>query len=754
MHIVKSDEVKNVAITFSLMLLLFTANNIGLLVIQTLVVKRIGIEFLPYINILTLLVIGISYIGANLLAKILDSSNLVFFSTLGICILLVIVRFFFHPTDNPAVKLEGYFIASTLLLLLAVIYSQIVLIPLIWTLIQKTFGTLQLKRLMPFFASPPVIGGILASLIVQPFLVLTNIVNIIFVWSSLFGAFACIYYMYIVEKVKFNFKGSGSSTLSIHEVSDFWHVKNWGTLESKFIFVLIITSFFSSFMTYTMNYQLAYVANKTFSNENNYAFFFSVFQITYCGLALLYFLTFQHRVLHYLGVFGSLVINTIILIIGFSIIIFTIDIWMITLFMLTSLFSYISIYLPARQFAYGIITPKHQANIRTIAEIVAAVGIVASGMFLMFVPQMTMISIVSLAISVLWFLTLEYGKKIYSLTLLKNICNKNLLFTTLESLEDGHDTKINAALWEILEDDVELSTKEDKIKVIETFQRLGNPQMIRHLSISMHHKDPEIRIASIAGLSKLVKESSYNPFVHYFVFQEMKKILKIDCNDRVRGAAAKFLFENTPKERHPELFTQILHSKDSQDSKFIALHTLKNLNIHLDFVDLIEFNFLQDNDPDIRGEAASLLWSTPPYQKKCEKVINELLEGENETSILSGLKALTFTIFREKKEVIGQLLSHSNIDIRLMSNLLWAASASSEIEQKTTLNEIMRIIISNPHMNEEHWKEFIYHVLQLGDDMIDKFLVVCNEHYKNDPLNQEMQFFAEILHNRLLPEEH
>lgn len=744
---IKNTDFKNVSLVFIIQVMLWTGVFIGNILLNSLLIKQLGIEFAP-ISYIILAVMSIFCYGLyEHINRIYDVNTTLFLCNFTSALALFLSRIFMNSTELVHDKFSFNIVLTYTTLLFVYSFSTTIIISYSLTFIGNVFRPLKLKKLSSLFSLTPMVSGILSSLLATTTIEWFGIFELFVIWGFTFLISSGIqYFFYVKTSIKSILSPINKSSEAQPKSPSI--LSNLMKINKNYLAVyLIFITFYSGLMLQINNYELAYIANIEFQNVDDIAIFFSNIQILINILIILFYLYFKEKLLNYYGLFFNLTTLPVICLIGFLASLMYPDIWIITVFRICVAVTLNNAFQPALQYAYGIIEPKNRPTVITLSEVALKIAGAFAAVFLILIPNINIINLISIIFSVIFVYLLYVGHKKYLTSIKKNFSNKSLISNTLEYLEDGHDNELNELMCNLLlskSDALEDDMAFEKIKIIQTLERLGNPAMIRPLFLVLDDPADDIRLASIKALNHLFKNVRENPFVYHYFCEKMKEIFLSDPDDNIRALALQFIHEHTKKKEFIDFFLNILTGGSTQN-RLTVLQTLNKMT--MEFGDLIQIQFLNDPEPKIRGQVAANLWKYPLYRKSAEQIINELVSSTNNRCVEAGLSALILLENRgEFYNQIQQCLDSPFIDIQILASLLCASIASGN-KKWEYVNLTSHLLINTDHILDYQWKVFTENLVNLkDDDLIDSFLNIFVKKYNVSPAEfKGLRYLAEFM---------
>lgn len=747
---IEKNEIKPAALAFSLLLLIWIGVNIGVIIIQSLLVKELGMQYFSLSFVAIAVFSILCYLIYLYVEKRTDIATHLFASSIISTILLISLRLIEYYLKREAINatIERIFFYTFLIFILS--YSQTILYPLTWDIISLLFRPIKLKKLSTFFNLAPVVAGIFSSLLIKFTVKIATVQDLTILWGVILGLNSYLIYKFYLKSfssIKSRFKpfqnnNKGSLKNLLESTSQLY--------KNRLSLIIIAITFFSSLATLINYYCLFKSANDRYTNEADLAIFSSNIQIIISTLILLSFLTFKHKILIKFGVFKNLLTVSYLLVFGFLYLILDSGFWELTTFRIGITIALSLSFQPAKTFACGMLDTNIRANARSASELSNKIANGLIGILSLVTQNIFYLNFIGFIFSFILWLYTKHGSTIY-LNLIKSHLSKNMrLLETLDYLEDRQDPEIHDWLCKILLNENLKYQSIERLRAMETITRLENPDMLRPLCLIL--KDPlmEIRYAAVKSISILFRKVSTNPFIHHSIFEKMHDIIRHESNNNVRTLAIKFLFDNSGKKKFINTFFRYFKMDENPNTRLMALKTLNKLN--LEFSDFAQINFLNDPNPEIRAEVASYLWRYFPYKSLANESFNNLLNSNEQQQILAAIKSIS-TIENNFvfKEQVKALTTNENIEIKIYAYLTLSNISKNTSERNEYVKELTLLMANEKFNSENKWKEFLGILMELKDDeLIDEIIYPLYEKYNTTPEKVKgFKYLAELMYQKI-----
>lgn len=267
---------------------------LGNIIVETLVVKRLGPDFLGYIYIIS---IFSSYLFVNLyiilLQKSIDILKMLVVFLWTIAAVLTLSWFLLPPIEQTSLDLRtcAYFLIQ----ISAITISPTVLVASTWSLIEYLFRPIYLKKVMPLFSGTSLMGGGLSGFLVQ-FIVRTwTLTDLVLVWSGLLVLCAIIilfFFRHSFGLLKFKKEDHSEQSETIISM-----LNNEGKyiLGKKIAMFMIAIGFLYAMIAQIGIIEMLVSSNTYFNTESDLSIFLAYLNASVCIFVIIFQLIYQNN---------------------------------------------------------------------------------------------------------------------------------------------------------------------------------------------------------------------------------------------------------------------------------------------------------------------------------------------------------------------------------------------------------------------------------------------------------------------------
>ncbi len=726
MTFISRDFVKFVLI-MALLMMPAMGFMLGLNALSSLLVKRAGIQYLPYVYILTSLFNIAGSIIFLLFADRATRSKMIIFLFFISGLLLLGVRYLipneFSETPELTLTLALFFIIAYFVLgfFMSALNTQI------WTLINDIYRPNKAKKLFPFFSSAWLVGGGIGGVLVHLLVPILGVTNLILAWGCFqLGSIPLVWTIqrYFGSEMRWKPQAKKAS-----KISDLKEVYSFITSSSISYFIVAIIICFC-ILGAIQDFQYNQVMNITFNDETSLSKFFGTYAIVWNSTAILLQLFIAEKLLFHAGIFRSFLILPIAGLIGFSLLLIHFAFWEgLALRYSWNVFSSMA-YFNAYQLTFNVIPIRLRGRVRNFCGgIVNALGTLLGGVILASFQlnyfkhvswQHSVISIVGIVGCVIWLIIVWRGHRVYIQTLIDNLNQDHVArLETLESMEERREPIINETLNDLLIDPTKEANVETKTKVMDVLSKLGNKDSLRVLSLFIHDSDSKIRAHAVAAISSYKRLDEYL-FAFNYINTEIQKLFLKDSSATVRKEAGKFLLRFYPKKELPQFIKTLLDHPESS-IRIMTMQTIMQLNIEL--IDMMLVSKLEDSDPAVVSAALLILWKYNDYRMQNRTTLLRLLTDKETISKKNAL--ITLILLGSPSEYLQEvekLLVVQEHLLRSFACVYCISLYSKNSEKSWQILSILLDTLADSQFDEKSRQDFIKVMPHFNDDVIDALL--------------------------------
>ena len=350
---------------------------------------------------------------------------------------------------------------------------------------------------------------------------------------------------------------------------------------------------------------------------------------------------------------------------------------------------------------------KHQVreSIRLVIEgIIKPLGVIIGALMLLYLP-VDMITIVVLALMTLLILLHGLKKKSFTKLCYKNVKLSDKIIDKLHAIETlsykGHQNIIDSLARELM------NRKENELvrrKIIDVCSKIRNPDIIHaYIRILKNpHECIEIKVEilkSILQIPRVTEHWQTHAFSLYNFVKTLRSLLDTEENQHLRKLIIMNLFRHLPVHEVVPFFLETIKDAD-EELQMIYLRSSRIIN-DPEITEYIE-EYLENNNPKVRGHAIIALWDYGEKEELKAKVHEWLVSGGKE-DIIAGIYAVGEVEAHEFKINIEAFMDHEDVYIRIHSLIALAKLGESHV--RIPLQEVI-------FGKDQGLANMVYHMLE------------------------------------------
>ncbi len=613
--------------------MLFLANlgfTIGWVALHTILVKRIGIEYLPY-SYIGLSLSGIATTFFYLLyADRKKRHHLLMASLVILSALLILSRFFVSNHFEGESGLTSDLVIFAILIIFAEAGCGVSLNMQIWTMIGDIFTPHEGKTFYPIFGASTLLSGIAGGVLVPIIIEYVGVGNLLLIWAFILILMIplALTYPKIQRHTPLYFvKPEENVSSVINNLKDGLN----HAMESRVFRLIFGVALSFCILNAWQDFQYTQIMNHHFPSEVELGKFYGYYWIAFNATALLLQLLASGRIIRRIGVLKSLTILPLVLLINFILLSFHYGflegLWM--------RFSWdtvgMTIQGTAYQLAFSAVPVDYRGRIRGLIEgVVNPTGTAIAGFLLLSIqffigssPQSLwdhahIFTILGIFFAVIWIFWVYWNKSDYFKSIHQNIRSEAIQtqLDGIESLEEKDEKICLGILLEILKQKKE-DDKQIKSKALQVLGRLGNPKMIPAILPFLKSPSASLRLEAIRSISSFNSVINY-PFVYEYLRDRLSQLFVSDPNNLVRIESGKFLIKHNSQQNMLKFVENVFNG--SPQEKILIIRILSHIS--LSFYEVILLRLTQDEDLAVREEALVNLWN----ENECRGYVEACLE--------------------------------------------------------------------------------------------------------------------------------
>ncbi|MGE4528256.1 MAG: HEAT repeat domain-containing protein [Rhodospirillaceae bacterium] len=679
---IRKDEYGKVVLTWLMSALLAMGYAIGWAAVHSMLVKRLGVEFLPY-----------TYIGISLLGMFGSSVYLMFADSVrrdrllivfsgGTALALALSRLLVADRHVGEAEFSAPLVLFFAIVLLAQGIGNSTLGTQVWTIIGDVFRPSQGRRLYPIIGTSGTIGGILGGLSINALLQTMGTANLVLIWAASIGL---LIPLTMIFQTRFGGElkgGHGAGGAAKESRMENLRVGARYFFSSPLMQVISGIAVMFWVVGSLQDFQYTRIMNATFPSEEALAKYYGYYAIAFNISAMVIQFGLARHVLSRIGVGGGLTVLPMAILGLFGLIL--VDFAFLPGLAMRYLWDIIGMTVQGNTFhlAFNGVPSAIRGRVRGFLEgMVNPLGGIFGGLVILGLRQgfgaehggaFDVITLAGLALSFAWVLISLNVKRTYMGAVVANLASddRRTFLDAIECLEEHGSPQATARLMELLSSD----DRTARATAMATLGRLSHLPALRPISRLLHSPDETVRLDAVRAIRSFRDTGKY-PFLKHYLAERLHEVFSTDSARAVRAEAARFLVEHRAPEEMPRFVADLLRDPDPAIREKVV-QTL--MEIDLGYADFALERVFGDPDPGVRAALVAGLWTIPERRGDARDILSRLLAGSDAAERLAGLRAVVATGISEVA-VPPALLDDADREIRAMAALaLLAAEPEGE----------------------------------------------------------------------------
>ena len=605
---IRRDEIAKAAVTWAMCALLSIGYAIGWSAVHSMLVKRMGVDYLPYtyIGISLLGVFGSSIYLLFADAVRRDRLLIVFAGATGLALVLARLLVTARPEG------EKGFTLPLLLFFLAVFFAQGVgnstLGTQVWTIINDLFRPSQGRRIYPLLGTAGTIGGIAGGASIHFLAGSLGTANLVLIWAASIWLLIPLT-LWLRKRFGGELRGRHAGATAAQPRGN--HLREgWAFLtSSKMAAILGFVAVMFWVVGSVGDFQYTRIMNATFPLESNLASYYGVYGMVINASGLFVQIFFSGYLIRRIGIARGLCALPLTALAGFALIAARFTFWPGIALRYAWDMVGMTVQGNSYQLAMNAVPAALRARVRGFIDgVVNPLGGVLGGLLILSLHHLfdatgkrglsDPVTLAGLALATAWLVIVARSGKIYINTVAENLrsAEKRTAMDAVDCLEEPGNPRAEELLSEVAEmPDPEMRAAGARVR-----GAIRSPASLRALAISCADPSPRVRHASLQALAHVPRKLA----LPREALDATAALIESDPDLSVRTEALHLLILLEPSANAGELATRWLkHDSADVRARIVdALAKLEGGNRHL-----LE-PLLADPSPAVRAAAVCALW--------------------------------------------------------------------------------------------------------------------------------------------------
>jgi AAA family ATP:ADP antiporter len=720
---VQKGEWGKVIVTWTMNVLLSIGYVIGWSAVHSMLVKRMGVEYLPYtyIGISLLGVLG-STVYLTFADAVRRDRLLVWFSvaTGGV---LVLARFLVSARSEDG---ETGFTLPLVLFFIAVFFAQGVgnssLGTQVWTIINDIFRPSQGKRLYPIIGTAGTVGGIVGGVSIHYLASSIGTANLVLIWAA--SIFLLVPLTWWVRK---NFGGelSGRRLGAAHaekskgRIREGWRFFTSSKMSTTLGFVAVMFWVVGS----VADFQYTRIMNATFPSESQLAGYYGLYGMVINTSGLLVQMLFSGYLIRRIGVGRGLCFLPASALVGFGLIAAKFAFWPGLILRYSWDMIGMTVQGNSYQLALNAIPHSLRARVRGVIEgVINPLGGVLGGLLILALHHLfdstagsgwtDPVTIAGVVLLGAWLLVVSRSQKNYMALVESNLRSgdNRTVMDAIDCLEERHSPHAS----ELLVEAAQMPDPNRRIAAARVLGNIGGEHQTRELLTLCRDSSERVRKEALRAMERVPARILAATGASTVV----EPILENDPDPAVRAEALRFLLGIQPHDQgHAVALRWLRHG-----SPIIRARMANAVGqVELDHRALLE-PLLNDPSPLVQAEAIHALWPQEAARPAIRTAVAALIRSDHPEAALAALKAFHHTGECPDTTFLEKQLDTPDPLVRVL-----AGAGAIRFSESTALSEraleLILEALGNPAESERLRIELLPLVPDFGEEATDAILL-------------------------------
>ena len=719
--VIQKDEISKVFITWSMVALLAIGYAIGWSAVHSMLVKRMGIEYLPYTYI------GISLLGVLgssvylMFADVVRRDRLLMIFSLVTGLMLLFARTLVAANHDGEKDLSVQLVLFFVVVFFAQGVGNSTLGTQVWTIINDLFRPSQGRRLYPIVGTAGTIGGIAGGASIHYLASSLGTANLVLIWAAAILALIPLTW-WMRKRFGGELRGRKSGA-SAAQPAGSRLLEGW---EFFFRSKMAVTLGFIAVMFWVVgslaDFQFSRIMNISFPSEAKLAGFYGVYGMIINAAGLLVQLFFSSYLIRRIGVSRGLLALPVTILAGFALVGSYFVFWSGLLMRCSWDLVGMTIQGNSYQLALNAIPGALRARIRGFIDgVINPLGGVIGGLLIIFLHNafdtvnksgwQDPVTLSGIVLSALWIIVVVNSQKHYM-----DMIADNLQSVEQRTVMDAIDCLVepaNARAAAMLEEVAKMQDPQKRAAVARVRASIAGNASLQALYLLLNDPVIHVRAESLRSMAHLLKKRSLPPEA----FEILHRLVESDPEPAIRADALKLVLLKQPAGEWQEMARRWLASGTVP----VRARVVEAIGILSANKKALLEPMLLDESAMVRAAAVQALWDEPEVRINARRVLSEILEGDDPDAHRAALAVCHLVGDCPDPSAPARMLSSPNSIARILAGAaLIRFGADPELRQKA-------IGVVCKTMAEEEYaglyqRELLPLLPDLGEEAIDEIL--------------------------------
>ena len=719
--VIQKDEISKVFITWSMVALLAIGYAIGWSAVHSMLVKRMGIEYLPYTYI------GISLLGVLgssvylMFADVVRRDRLLMIFSLVTGLMLLFARTLVAANHDGEKDLSVQLVLFFVVVFFAQGVGNSTLGTQVWTIINDLFRPSQGRRLYPIVGTAGTIGGIAGGASIHYLASSLGTANLVLIWAAAILALIPLTW-WMRKRFGGELRGRKSGA-SAAQPAGSRLLEGW---EFFFRSKMAVTLGFIAVMFWVVgslaDFQFSRIMNISFPSEAKLAGFYGVYGMIINAAGLLVQLFFSSYLIRRIGVSRGLLALPVTILAGFALVGSYFVFWSGLLMRCSWDLVGMTIQGNSYQLALNAIPGALRARIRGFIDgVINPLGGVIGGLLIIFLHNafdtvnksgwQDPVTLSGIVLSALWIIVVVNSQKHYMDMIADNLqsVEQRTVMYAIDCLVEPANARAAAMLEEV----AKMQDPQKRAAVARVRASIAGNASLQALYLLLNDPVIHVRAESLRSMAHLLKKRSLPPEA----FEILHRLVESDPEPAIRADALKLVLLKQPAGEWQEMARRWLASGTVP----VRARVVEAIGILSANKKALLEPMLLDESAMVRAAAVQALWDEPEVRINARRVLSELLEGDDPDAHRAALAVCHLVGDCPDPSAPARMLSSPNSIARILAGAaLIRFGADPELRQKA-------IGVVCKTMAEEEYaglyqRELLPLLPDLGEEAIDEIL--------------------------------
>ena len=721
---IQKDEISKVVITWMMVALLAVGYAIGWSAVHSMLVKRMGVEYLPYTYI------GISLLGMLgssvylMFADVVRRDRLLMLFALVTGLLLLVARTLVSANHDG----ETGFSVQLLLFFTVVFFAQGVgnssLGTQVWTIINDLFSPSQGRRVYPIVGTAGTIGGIAGGASIHYLANSIGTANLVLIWA---GSILALIPLTLWLRLRFGGELRGRKAGASSNRSSKSMLKEGGKffLGSRMAMTLGFVAVMFWVVGSVADFQFSRIMNATFPSEAKLAGFYGIYGMIINAIGLVVQLFFSSYLIRRIGVSRGLCLLPATVLAGFALIgssfVFLSGLFLRCSWDLVGM----TVQGNSYQLALNAIPVALRARIRGFIDgVINPLGGVLGGLLIIVLHHtfdatagegwQDSVTLSGIFLATLWIIVVVRSQKHYM-----ELISDNLRSPERRNVMDAIECLVepgNARAASLLDEVSGMPDPEKRAAAARVRSNISGETSFSMLLRTLSDPVASVRAEALHSISHLMQKRPLSKET----FDVLHQLVESDPEPAIRADALKLVLLKQPQDGWQTMARQWL----GNESPLVRKRVVEAIGILSEGKKLLLEPMLKDNSAIVKASAVQVLWDEPLMRPKVRSTLAELLRGDDTEALRAALAVCHLVGDCPEPSVLGRMLDSPDSVSRVLAGAGVIRFGTDQALKEKAI-DIMCKVLAEESSTELLQNEIMPMLPDFGEEAIDGILLAA-----------------------------